>query len=136
MAMMITLHQSDHHCHHDDNDGNDDHSDEEDHDEDNHSDEDNHDDGDDHGEEEGHCSGPEGLIHCILTDFGGEDECMDLEEFIAAWGQVGMEGEPQTDFFDNMDIDSNGCISEHEITKTLEIMGEKCMPAEETTEAN
>jgi len=77
--------------------------------------------------EQGHCSGPDGLIHCIAEDFGGEDDCVSLAEFEAAWSEVGMNGEPQTQFFNLMDIDGNGCISEDEMMQILAILGEKCV---------
>merc|ERR1712212_655134 len=137
--------------------------DEDDHDEDDHDDDDHdhdHDDGDDNTEgdndegdqdednhdgvvhdedreddEEGHCSGPAGLIHCIIADFGGDDECVDVEEFGVAWKKVGMDGEPQTQFFTMGDLNGDKCIDENEMMGILEILEEKCPKEEVIVEA-
>merc|ERR1712212_401547 len=135
-------HDEDDHDHdHDDGDDNTEgDNDEDDHDDEDHDeggqDEDNHD-GVDHDEdreddEEGHCSGPAGLIHCIIADFGGDDECVDVEEFGVAWKKVGMDGEPQTQFFTMGDLNGDKCIDENEMMGILEILEEKC-PKEEVT---
>merc|ERR1712212_1140412 len=71
-------HDDDDHDHdHDDGDDNTEgDNDEDDHDDEDHDeggqDEDNHDE-DREDDEEGHCSDPAGLIHCIIADFGGDD---------------------------------------------------------------
>merc|ERR1711973_541448 len=125
---LIKMDQYEHQHEHDSDE---DHDGDEDHD----SDEDGEEDDDDHAEEdrdeeEGHCAGPEGLIHCIAADFGGEDECVDDAEFEDAREGVGMNGPPQTVFFTMMDINADGCISEAEMMQIVVVLGEKCALAE------
>merc|ERR1712029_783113 len=119
----------DHDDHDEDRDG-DDH-DEDDHDEDDH-DEDDHDE-DDHDEEEGHCSGPMGMVHCIIADFGGDDECIDKTEFVKAWEEVGMKTQPETQFFDMIEM-MGGCIDEEAMMEILVNFEEACPPGEVTVE--
>merc|ERR1712212_1396071 len=137
---------------HDDGDDNtvgDNYENEGNHDEDDHDDEDHdeggqdednhdgvgHDEEDREDDEEGHCSGPAGLIHCIIADFGGDDECVDVGEFGVAWKKVGMEGEPQTQFFTMGDLNGDKCIDENEMLGNLEILEEMCPKEEVTVEA-
>merc|ERR1719369_1967481 len=103
-----------------------DHPHHDDHDEDNDDDQDDHDeerdgddhDKDDHDEEEGHCSGPMGMVHCIIADFGGDDECIDKTEFVKAWEEVGMKTQPETQFFDMIEM-MGGCIDEEAMMEIL-----------------
>merc|ERR1712111_335101 len=127
--------------HDDDNDGDhDDHDDDDDDDHDDHDedrdgddhDEDDHDE-DDHDEEEGHCSGPMGMVHCIIADFGGDDECIDKTEFVKAWEEVGMKTQPETQFFDVIEM-MGGCIDEEAMMEILVNFEEACPPGEVTVE--
>jgi len=69
---------------------------------------------------------PEGLIHCIVHDFGGYDDCMDWDEFKAAWAVVNPNEAAPRPFFELMDINGDGCIDESEVTQILVLMGKHC----------
>merc|ERR1711990_667102 len=106
---LMRMAEYEHQHEHDDDDHDDDDHDDDDHDDgDEDRDEDDHDE-DDHDEEEGHCSGPMGMVHCIIVDFGGDDECIDKTEFVKAWEEVGMKTQPETQFFEMIEM-MGGCI--------------------------
>merc|ERR1712115_263527 len=70
---------------------------------------------------------PEEMMQWMVKDWGGDDECVSLTEFIQEWNDIKMEGPPQNAFFNMMDQNNNGCISQPEMIQSLTDMGTKCL---------
>merc|ERR1712212_148375 len=70
---------------------------------------------------------PDELMQLIVDDWGGEDNCIDVNEFLHEWDDIHMNGAPQTAFHEAMDINTNGCVTQPEMIQYLIAMGEKCM---------
>jgi len=69
-------------------------------------------------------------MHCTLHDFDGHYECMNMDEFKAAWAVVNPNEAAPRQSFELMDsfwdINGDGCIDESEVTQILVFMGKHC----------